>query len=232
MNLVLLLQIENDTSFDVESAVEDENIAEQSLEELVSMSLENSPLIKSAAAKKKSTEMQTELLKVNLYPVISINAGLGTNYFNYLTAEYQNNEPFFKQYKNNFGQQVGLSVNFPIFNKGISKLQIEQSNLNKALLTNEYEIVKMQLKNNIQKAYMDVSAAKKSLASANSSEIATKEAMYYAEKSYQAGRISIYDLNVARNNESNALGSLSQAKYNFIFAKKLLLFLSGFRYSN
>lgn len=234
MNLALLLQIEDYASFDVEGVVtvDNENIVEKSLDELINMSLENNPLIKSTMSKRNATEMETELLKTNLFPVISINAGLGTNYFNYLNSDYQNNESFFNQYKNNFGQQIALSVSFPIFNKGISKLQIEQSNLNKALLTNEYEMAKMQLKNNIQKAYMETIATKKSLDAAKSSEIATKEAMFYAEKSFQAGRISIYDLNIARNNESNALGSLSQAKYNFIFAQKLLLFLSGFHYNN
>jgi outer membrane protein len=34
---------------------------------------------------------------------------------------------FFEQYKDQFGQQASLSLNIPIFNKGITKLQVEQS---------------------------------------------------------------------------------------------------------
>ena len=168
--------------------------------------------------------MQTEILRTGFYPTINLNAGLGTNYFNYFNTDIQKNEPFFRQYKNNFGQQVAVSVNVPIFNKGITKLQVEQSKLYTDLAANEYTKAVMQVRQNIQKSYMDATAAQKSLISATSSEKATREAMEYAEKSYQAGRISIYDLNIARNNEANALGSLSQAKYNFIFAQKLLAF--------
>lgn len=226
MNLALLLQIEDYHSFNVADteANYEENILDKPLEELVSKAYADNPVVKSAMAKIKSAEIQTEILKTGFYPTVNLNAGLGTNYFNYFNTDIQRNEPFFRQYKNNFGQQVAVSVSVPIFNKSITRLQVEQSKLYRDLANNEYAKATMQVRQNIQKAYMDATAAKKSLISAIASEKATREAMEYAEKSYQAGRISIYDLNIARNNKANALGSLSQAKYNFIFAQKLLTF--------
>ena len=44
------------------------------------------------------------------------------------------------------------------------------------------------------------------------------------EKSYQAGKSSIYDLNTARNNYINAQGAAAQAKYNYLYQVKLLEF--------
>lgn len=226
MNLALLLQIEDYNSFDVADGNEnsEEIILDKPIQELISQAYEVNPVIQSAMAKIKSAEMQMEILKTNFYPEINLNAGLGTNYFNYFNTDIQRNEPFFRQYKNNFGQQVAVSVNVPIFNKGITRLQVEQSTLYRDLAKNEFEKATMQIRQNIQKFHMDATSAKQSLISATASENATREAMLYAEKSYQAGRISIYDLNIAKNNEANALGSLSQAKYNFIFALKLLKF--------
>lgn len=101
---------------------------------------------------------------------------------------------------------------------------MEQSTLNKDLAKNEFEKATMQIRQNVLRFHMNVTSAKQSLISATASEKATREAMVYAEKSYQAVRISIYDLNIARNNEANSLGRLSQAKYKFIFALKLLKF--------
>ncbi len=51
--------------------------------------------------------------------------------------------------------------------------------------------------------------------------------MDFADKSYAAGRGTIYDLNIARNNYANAQGSVEQAKYNYLFSLKLLNFYAG-----
>jgi outer membrane protein len=119
---------------------------------------------------------------------------------------------------------LGVSINIPVFNKGITKLQIEQSKLNWQLANNAYSMAQLQVKQTIQKYYFDVLSASKNLQSALSSEKATQISLDYAERSYLVGRISIYELNLARNNQSNALGSLAQAKFNLIFSYKLLYF--------
>ena len=55
-------------------------------------------------------------------------------------------------------------------------------------------------------------------------EKSSKLALDFMEKSYQAGKSSIYDLNTARNNYVNAQGSAAQAKYNYLYQVKLLEF--------
>ena len=58
--------------------------------------------------------------------------------------------------------------------------------------------------------------------SAKETEKSSQLALYFAEKGYQAGINSIYDLNNAQNNYTNAKSSVIQAKYNYIFSKKIL----------
>lgn len=134
---------------------------------------------------------------------------------------------FFQQYKDNFGQQVGVSANIPIFNKGITKLQVEQSKINQDIAKNNLEQQKLDVKQNVQKAAFDADANYETYLTAVEAEKSTKLALDFAEKSYDAGRTSIYDLNIARNNYANAQGNVAQSKFNYLFSQKLLDFYSG-----
>ena len=134
---------------------------------------------------------------------------------------------FFKQYKDNFGQQLGLSANIPIFNKGITKLQVQQSKINEEVARVSLLQQKQQVLQNVQQAQFDAESNYAAYQSATESGRSTKLALDFAEKSFEAGRSTVYDLNVARNNYVNAQGSVAQAKYNYLFSLKLLNFYAG-----
>ena len=134
---------------------------------------------------------------------------------------------FFKQYKDNFGQQVGLSANIPIFNKGITKIQVEQSKINEDIARNTLLQKKQQVLQNVQQSQFDAEANYQNYTAAIESEKSSKLALDFAQKSFDAGRTTIYDINTARNNYVNAQGSVAQAKYNYLFSMKLLNFYAG-----
>ncbi|WP_212898590.1 TolC family protein, partial [Capnocytophaga cynodegmi] len=126
------------------------------------------------------------------------------------------------QYRTNFYQQVGVSINIPIFNKGNSRMQVIQSKINEEIAKNDLEIKKQELLQSIQKIYFDIDAHYQSYISAQETEKSTKLALDFAEKSYEAGINSIYDLNNARNSYTKAQSSVIQSKYNYIFSRKIL----------
>ena len=86
---------------------------------------------------------------------------------------------------------------------------------------------KQVVRENVQKAQFDVDANYEIYLSALQAEKSTKLALDFADKSYAAGRSTIYDVNIARNNYANAQGSVAQAKYNYLFSLKLLNFYAG-----
>jgi outer membrane protein len=92
---------------------------------------------------------------------------------------------------------------------------------------NNLEQQKFQLKQDIQQAQFNADSNFEVYTSAVEAEKSTKLALDFAEKSYEAGRSTIYDLNNARNNYVNAQSTVSQAKYNYIFSMKLLNFYAG-----
>ena len=109
---------------------------------------ENQPQIKAA-------EAPIEVAKTAFWPAVTASAGFGSFYFNSLVTDKVGVDAngisiresnFFKQYKNNFGQRLGLNANIPIFNKGITKLQVEQAKINEEAAKNTLEQSRQEIK--------------------------------------------------------------------------------------
>lgn len=234
--LAQLLQLKEYKDFDVEDVEISETLSPQliSVVDVLETAYETQPQVKAAQSRIKSAEAQTEVSKTAFWPTLTANVGIGTFYNNLLNTNNVGNEffyvkeaSFFQQYKDNFGQQGGISLNIPIFNKGITKLQVEQSRINEFIAKNSLEQQKQAVRQNVQQAQFDVDANYEIYLAAVEAEKSTKLAMDFADKSFAAGRTTIYDLNIARNNYANAQGSVEQAKYNYVFSLKLLNFYAG-----
>lgn len=237
-SLAMLLQLPEYKNFDIQN-VDIQNKIDAPLfsaDQIIDKAFDNQPQIKAAESRIKSAEAQTEITETAFWPTVTANAGIGSSYFNSLVTDYAgrdvNGTPikesgFFKQYKDNFGQQIGLNANIPIFNKGITRLNLEQSKINEDIARNSLALQKQQVLQNVQKAQFDAESNYESYVAASESEKSAKLALDFAEKSYNAGRTTIYDLNTARNNYANAQGSVAQAKYNYLFSLKLLNFYAG-----
>ncbi|WBV55260.1 TolC family protein [Chryseobacterium sp. Chry.R1] len=234
--LAQLLQLQDYKDFDVEDVVVSDDLAPQlkSVDEVLNTAYENQPQIKAAESRIRSAEAQTEVSKTAYWPTVTASAGIGSFYNNLLNTNNTGNEliyiaerNLFQQYKDNFGQQAGLSISVPIFNKGITKLQVEQSRINESAAKNTLEQQKQTVRQNVQKAQFDVEANYEAYIAAVEAAKSTKLSLDFADKSYAAGRTTIFDLNVARNNYANAAGSVAQAKYNYLFSLKLLNFYAG-----
>ncbi|AZB00820.1 TolC family protein [Chryseobacterium joostei] len=225
-----LLQLEDYKDFDVEN-VDVSDVLESQLvtvDEVLTKAYDLQPQIKAAESRIRSAEAQTEISKTAFWPTLTASAGLNTFYnksFNVPPGIVQGT--FFEQYNDQFGQSVALSLNIPIFNKGKTKLQVEQSKLNESVSKIALEQQKQTVRQNIQKAQFDADANYETYLAAVEAEKSSRLALDFADKSYAAGKTTIYDVNVARNNYANAQGSVAQAKYNYLFSLKLLNFYAG-----
>lgn len=233
--LAQTLQLKDYHQFDIEDTDINEQIPVllNPLEEILDKVYVSHPQILSAQSGIKSSQAQIQVIKTSFLPIISLNAGMGTFYYNSLVTDITGIDAFGnyikeinlpKQYKNNFYQQMGLSINIPIFNKGNTKLQVQQAKISEDIAKNNLAIQIQEIKQNIQKIYFDIESYYQTYLSAKETEKSTELALDFAEKSYDAGKINIYDLNIARNNYINAKSSVIQAKYNYIYQFKILKF--------
>lgn len=138
----------------------------------------------------------------------------------------------FDQYKTNFYQQVGVSVNIPIFNKGNTKLQVEQAKINEVMAKNQLKIQEQQLLQQIQKVFFDMESHYQTYLSAQETKKSTQLALDFAQKSYEAGRTSIYDLYIARNNYVRLKVQPYKPSIIIFLVKKNWIFIQSSYYPN
>ena len=96
--------------------------------------------------------------------------------------------------------------------------------INEDIALNNLSIQKQEVIQNIQKAQFNLESNYEVYIYAQEAEKSAELALSFAEKSYQAGKTSIYDFNIANNNYVDAKGASIQAKYNYIFSKRVLEF--------
>lgn len=164
-------------------------------------------------------------IKSQFYPNIDLSLTLGSFYFNNLTTG-MGKIPLFNQLQNNFSQQVGLTINVPIFNKNSIKLAVQRSKIQQADNAKQLELEQLSIKQDIEKQILDMENFKKQYKLAANVLDVTRNAFDLSLKSYVAGRISIYDLNNSRSNLLTVESELIQSKYNVIFSQVLIHYLS------
>ena len=131
------------------------------------------------------------------------------------------------QLSENFGQNIGVSVNIPIYNRGQNSVTIQRTKLN----TINQEIANQQTKNtlrsDIQLAVANARSGKRSFEAAERALEAAEAAYENAKRRFDLGAISTFEYSTARNTFDQAEVSLIRAKYQYIFYLKVVDFYLG-----
>ena len=135
--------------------------------------------------------------------------------------------PFFQQLNKNFGQSIGLSLNFSIFNAYNSRTQWERAKVNVNQLQLQDEQENLNLKTNIYNAYQDAfSSLQKYNASRRTVEYSQK-AFDIAKKRFDIGLLGTLDFIITQNNLYLAQIDEVSSHYDFVFKMKVLEFYKG-----
>jgi outer membrane protein len=131
------------------------------------------------------------------------------------------------QLNRNFGQNVGLSINMPIFNGHSARTNWERSKLNvKGLeLQNEQEL--QTLKANIYNVYQDAFSAMQKYNASKRNVEASQKALDFAKKRYDIGLLGTLDYITTQNNLFRAKVEEVSNQYEYIFRLKVLEFYKG-----
>ncbi len=146
-----------------------------------------------------------------------------------LTSPIRNevNIPYFTQLGDNWRASVGVSVNVPIFNNHQVKNGIEQARINIENTVYAKDLVKNQLRRDIEQAYLDANAtAKRYKANESNMAILTKS-LAQTERRFELGLVNAFDYLTAKNNLMAAELNLQSAIYEYIFRLKILDFYQG-----
>ncbi len=140
---------------------------------------------------------------------------------------YLTSDPFSTQLKNNFGQNFGIGLSIPIMNGRRARTDWERSKLTVKNLELTKAQGDQQLKQDIYKAYFDATSAIQKF-HANQKAVQTSQKAYdFANKRYEVGLMSTYELLSTQNSLLTAKTQLLYAQYDYVFKIKLLEFYKG-----
>jgi outer membrane protein len=136
-------------------------------------------------------------------------------------------KPFNDQLRDNVNSSIGISLSVPILN-GLnarsnvsrSKVQFNQAEL---ALTES----KLQLRQQIESAYLDATSASKKYESASASVKALTESFMYTQERFNVGLLNSFDFSNEKNRLIQSQSNLLQAKYEYIFKTQVLEFYQG-----
>jgi len=136
-------------------------------------------------------------------------------------------KPYFTQVDENLSYGVGLSLNVPIYNNYSARLGMERAKLNILNVENQNAQLKEQLKTTVQQALADARASKRRLNATEKSVDASKASFDNAEKRFNAGTINSFEYVTIKNALQQAEVNSVIAKYEFLFALKIIDFYMG-----
>lgn len=255
LNLVQILDLDSTGGFSivVPDTIDPEKMfIVPGVSEVYNEALEYMPHIKYADYQLKSAEKDLLVQKGRRSPMIYMRASVYTGYSDqrlllddgnsyerqigyvqgtdqavvtqdYGTVEY----PYADQFNDNIAQSLSVGISIPILNRwevnnGISRarIQVEDSKY-------ELDQVKQQLYKNIQQAHNDAVSAREKYISAKEAVNSYRESFHYTEQKFNVGIVNSVEYNIAKNNFIKAESELLQAKYEYIFALKILDFYRG-----
>ena len=186
--------------------------------------VEVKPSVEAAKLNVESAELSIARAKGAYLPSLSLNGGLGTNF--YTNSKYAA-APFGEQIKNNFSQYVGLSLSIPIFQRFNTRNNVRTAQINFKSQQIQLESVKKALYKEIQQAYYNAVSAQARFAGSRESAVSARQHYELTEEKYRVGKAGVADYNDARNSWLRAESEHIQARFQCLYQTKLLDFYRG-----
>jgi outer membrane protein len=190
-------------------------------DEVYETALQQLAVVKAATLMRQSAEKAVKYYKGLLYPQLALGGGIGTNYSN------SNSNSYSDQFQNNYGTYVQLGLNIPIFTNHIKKNNIALAKIN--LLNYEYveENTKITLRQNVEQAYYNMTAAYNKYQALEDESKAYSESFRISKIRFENGVLTSVDYITSKNNMDAANLNLISARYDYFIYSKILDYYQG-----
>lgn len=225
LDLTQLLELPSPEGFTIIRPVTDlEGTILPDPERIYEVALLEKPAVKAEEFRLDASEYAIKIAKGAYLPSISASGGFGSNYYTMSSAP---SNSFADQMKNNFSQYLGLTLSVPIFNGFQTRNQVRAAELSRKNQMLQLENTRKTLYKEIQQAYYNAVAAREKLLSSKEAEASAKESYDLVTAKYENGKANITEFNEARDAFLRSESDLSRARYEFLYATKLLDFYQG-----
>ena len=134
---------------------------------------------------------------------------------------------FGDQFKNNYGKSISLGLNIPILNYFQNKNAIAKAKLNLEDQKNAEGNTRVQLRDNIDQAYVNMMAAYERYNLLVEEVSAYSESFRIAQVRFDAGVLTSVDFLTVKRSYDSAETSLISARYDYLIRTKILDYYQG-----
>ncbi|CAH0997079.1 hypothetical protein EMA8858_03216 [Emticicia aquatica] len=223
--LFQLMNQSNNNSFIFESLKEDVllyNIDNQSIDGIFEQASNNFPEIKAGELRLKSFDSQLKATQANTLPQITLSSNYGTFY-----SSSNKSENYFKQINGTRSGSLSLDISIPILGRLQNSPRISAVKVQQQLSQNQFNMVKLQLRQSIEQTFQLLSAASDRYKVATNQVAILDQNIKAVESRINAGTVNYLEYILAKTNFDRAKSNLVQAKYEFLLQKKILDFYSN-----
>ena len=228
LNLMQILNIPYNANVKFAKVGTEANVDNQPLssDELYQTALQQLAYVKAATLRRQSAEKGVSAAKGALSPTISLFGGINTQYSSAATI---NDQPigYWNQFKNNYNNQVGISLRVPILNYWQNRNKISLAKID--LLNTKYveETTKIQLRQNVEQAYLNLQNALERYTTLQEQVKAYTESFRIAEIRFNAGVLTSVDFVQVKNFLDRSNLNLITARYDCFIYNKILDYYQG-----
>ncbi|QKG52404.1 TolC family protein [Hymenobacter sp. BRD67] len=134
---------------------------------------------------------------------------------------------FADQLSSNYGKAIQFGLSVPILNGLQVRTGVQRALINEQAAGVRAEQARLTLRQSIEQAYADARAAQLQYSAATRQVAALTLTQRNSEIRFNNGLLSGTEFNIAKNNLNYAVSNQIQAKYTFIFRRKVLDFYQG-----
>ncbi len=226
LDLTQLLELPTPEDFDV--VVPSEESLEPGLllspEDIYAEAVEIKPAIEAEKIRLDHAKTSIDLARGAFLPSLSLSGGIGSNYY---TSSGIGSAKFFDQMRNNFSQYLGLSMSVPIFTRFNNRNNLRTAQLSYKSQELKLENVKKSLYKEIQQAYYNAVNAQEKYRSSQSAATSAREAFDLMQAKYELGQANSTEFNESKARYLEAESNLARARYEQLYASRLLDFYRG-----
>ena len=164
----------------------------------------------------EAAKLEEKSARAGFFPSISLSASVGTGHMS------NNDFESGSQIWNRFNENVGLTLNIPIFSNRKNRTAVNKAKiaLNDSYL--EWTSLQKELLRNVESAYLDAVSAQAQYLSAREKEKYARESYELTSEQFRVGVKNTVELITAQNEYSAAQQQVLQAKYLTLLSIELL----------
>ena len=160
-----------------------------------------------------------------LLPSLSLSSGISTSF--YRNMDHGGHEPFSRQFKNNAGEYVSLSLSIPVFNRLATSSTIRRRKIALEQAKENLEYEQSELRRIIVEAAADVENSKKEVEKMKVQVESDSIAAHLTKRKYEEGLASSIDVKTSAVTFLQSRVKLLQSQLTMAYNRKLLAYYNG-----